>query len=1123
MAWPTSTHRVGSQVKRSVQAAIGREGGARRIDAKPPKNRRYRGRAYGLSATALAFTVLALAMTAPAARAAKSVSDAFGAPGSEGSAFGTPQGIAVNSTGAGGVPAGTTYVVDSTQNRVQRFGPSHDFVSAWGFDVTLPAASPDSSAEFEVCTVAVECKAGVSTISPAPGGELSFGAGGGGGVAVNQTTGDVYVTNANFLRVDEFSATGSFIRAFGKDVVQSGHLGDTGTDFEICSVAADCKSGEGGSGAGAFLDLNASYLAIAPATAPNAGDVLVSDRGNRRVSEYTATGAFVRSFGWDVVEAGPDNTAGGEFEVCNAGVDTCHIGAPGSGVGQFGNLAPTRVAEDSTGAIYTVDSRSPNFRVEKFTLPGNVVTPEGVFAGAALTATTEGTSATNIAIDGSDNVIVTKGFPAGATQSCLNTNAPSVANDRRVLELSPAGALLGTSLACIGNRLPRGLAIDSASGKIYFTSSSGPAFVYVVSDVTPPTATIEPITEFDSFSASLKGHVDPHGSLTECRFDYITKTAFEANLNEGKDGFTGAPGTSCETSAGAGTGAIAVSAQIKGTLNPNTPYKVRLVAFKAPFGDIATESPTTEFTSGAVPPPTLITGAAAPRGTVTARLNGLVNPNASPTEIHFEYGTEGPCSANPCTATATQDVGSTYVPPGEPFIAVSADLEELEPATTYYYRLAGTNEIGANAGADRTFTTLPVEAAGSCPNEEVRQIQHTDSYLADCRGIELVNNPDKGNQHVRTELLQGTPPISPDGNRAIWNVLAGAPGGNTGTGPPSSPNEPRTAGARKASSLRPPSRSVASRLAATGWAPPRRGSPRSPSRRRPGGGSGSHPCSHRRKPERDAARTVTERETKKPAGRADMTDDGAHVLFIDPDVQQLMDLGSGAPETVSLMPDGHRNECGLISEDVNNSFIGGGGAPQGAAVMWRPGYHMIATTDASRVYFQAKPNVCGGAALLGIYVRNRETEETTLIDPGTGESPNFIRAAADGRSAYFATVSDLDPADSNLDPDVYRWDEGGGESTCLTCVVSDADVLVQSLTGGNRVLVSDDLSHVYFESKKQLVAGQGKAGDLNVYALSDGEIRFVADHQRRELGRRAALSRRRGPTLRDQPRRGRPP
>ncbi len=340
MAWPTSTHRVGSQVKRSVQAAIGREGGARRIDAKPPKNRRYRGRADGLSATALAFTVLALAMTAPAARAAKSVSDAFGAPGNEGSAFGTPQGIAVNSTGAGGFPAGTTYVVDSTQNRVQRFGPSHDFVSAWGFDVTLPVASPDFSAEFEVCTVAVECKAGVSTISPAPGGELSFGAGGGGGVAVNQTTGDVYVTNANFLRVDEFSATGSFIRAFGKDVVQSGHLGDTGTDFEICSVAADCKSGEGGSGAGAFLDLNASYLAIAPATAPNACDVFVSDRGNRRVSEYTATGAFVRSFGWDVVEAGPDNTAGGEFEVCNAGVDTCHIGAPGSGAASLATSRP---------------------------------------------------------------------------------------------------------------------------------------------------------------------------------------------------------------------------------------------------------------------------------------------------------------------------------------------------------------------------------------------------------------------------------------------------------------------------------------------------------------------------------------------------------------------------------------------------------------------------------------------------------------------------------------------------------------------------------------------------------------------------------------------------------------
>ena len=54
----------------------------------------------------------------------------------------------------------------------------------------------------------------------------------------------------------------------------------------------------------------------------------------------------------------------------------------------------------------------------------------------------------------------------------------------------------------------------------------------------------------------------------------------------------------------------------------------------------------------------------------------------------------------------------------------------------------------------------------------------------------------------------------------------------------------------------------------------------------------------------------------------------------------------------------------------------------------------------------------------------------------------------------------------------------------------DANV---SRDANSKVLVSDDFSHVYFESTKQLVAGAGVAGDRNLYVLSGGKVEFVAD------------------------------
>src|SRR3954447_11630050 len=146
------------------------------------------------------------------------------------------------------------------------------------------------------------------------------------GVAINQTTGDIYVADHDNSRIERFDSSGSFISAWGRDVVQSGKPGDLGEGLlEVCTVAADCKAGQLRSGVGGEV-ARPEGIAIDQAT----GNVYVSEQFNRRISEFTASGEFVRTFGWDVAAGG-----GTTFEVCNVAAD-CKRGSAGGNAGQFG-------------------------------------------------------------------------------------------------------------------------------------------------------------------------------------------------------------------------------------------------------------------------------------------------------------------------------------------------------------------------------------------------------------------------------------------------------------------------------------------------------------------------------------------------------------------------------------------------------------------------------------------------------------------------------------------------------------------------------------------------------------------------------------------------------------------
>ena len=98
----------------------------------------------------------------------------------------------------------------------------------------------------------------------------------------------------------------------------------------------------------------------------------------------------------------------------------------------------------------------------------------------------------------------------------------------------------------------------------------------------------------------------------------------------------------------------------------------------------------------------------------SATLQGCVNPNGYETTYSFFYGTSS-SSMNTPTPTRT-------LPAGTSCISVSADISNLNPETTYYYRIAAQNEFGAQFSTNFvSFTTLsdgdaPIATTDSATN-----------------------------------------------------------------------------------------------------------------------------------------------------------------------------------------------------------------------------------------------------------------------------------------------------------------------------------------------------------------------------------------------------------------------
>jgi trimeric autotransporter adhesin len=198
-----------------------------------------------------------------------------------------------------------------------------------------------------------------------------------------------------------------------------------------------------------------------------------------------------------------------------------------------------------------------------------------------------------------------------------------------------------------------------------------------------PAVTTNPATDVASFSATLNGSLNPHGSITSVHFQYGPTTSY---------GFT----TPVQTQTG--NTVRNISANIIG-LSAGHIYHFRIVASNG--GGTSFGSDRTFTTLSATGVPVVTTNPATNVASFSATLNGSLDPHGLTTTIHFQYGTT---TSYGLTAAAQSQTGSTYRD-------ISANISGLTASTTYHFRIVATNTAGTSAGSDRTFTTL--SATGS--------------------------------------------------------------------------------------------------------------------------------------------------------------------------------------------------------------------------------------------------------------------------------------------------------------------------------------------------------------------------------------------------------------------------
>ncbi len=853
------------------------------------------------------------------------------------------------------------------------------------------------------------------------------------------------------------------------------------------------------------------------------GYLYVADQDNSRVDEFTAWGAFLKAWGWDVVASGPDNTIGNEFEVCDIEAnptDVCQSGTTGSGAGQFIH-GVQGVAVDSKGDVYVVDKN--NHRVQKFDPeghfllmfgggvdqgphhPGNVCTAayiaEGDTCGAGSTGTADGQFSAE--------------WPPGSYIAVGPGDKIYVGDKERIEEFNPNGEFSGKieGAALAGKRV-QALAVDPA-GNPYVAFCRGIACEGTFATL-PDVSKLNPVTGASVCTLAVE---QPTAITTDSAGNVYVVDAgkfgeVEATVREfGSDcAEKGVPfgGGELEAVTGIATGQACLSQGIDLYVS-NLEFLNSFVRAYGPQPDLA----------GCPPPlraPDIDAQYAASVDADGALLRAAINPHfwsgtLGVTSYYVQYGI-GKCSEGGCTEEQPVSPGSTLNAGvvDEDVTTAGVTLTGLRSHTVYHYRFVAQSTgggpvfgVGGKVGADGeegTFTTSPasIPEEVDCPNQVFRT--GFSAGLPDCRAYEMVSPVDKANGSVvelcgnSCTVLDGLDQSSSVGGKITYSsyrAFGGAKsspfgvqylasrGGDGWFSEPISPPSSSVPVEGGLSSLEAPFRAFSGDLC-DGWfvykaEPPLDGSapPGTANLYRHGycGGAGYE------------ALIRTERHTELPLELQGTSTDGSHAVFrvADQLTPEAPDLGTetllyeasaGGPlRLVSVLPDGTPSELENSAGTTTSTGFANGREEVVAHAL---------SADGSRVYWTALSGPGSGT----LYLRENAGEEQSEVVGGECTEPTkactvaVSTTAGTGAARFWTAATDGSRAIFTIADDLYSFDAEEHASTLIAHKVVGV------------VGASEDASRIYFVSEEALAKG-AVAGEPNLYFHeAGGAFTFIA-------------------------------
>jgi DNA-binding beta-propeller fold protein YncE len=213
----------------------------------------------------------------------------------------------------------------------------------------------------------------------------------------------------------------------------------------------------------------------------------------------------------------------------------------------------------------------------------------------------------------------------------------------------------------------------------------------------PPQITNEATTGVGHETATIKARVNPDQLATVYHFEYGESPAYGTEVPLGG------------ASIGSGSEPVAVSASLSG-LKLGVTYHFRVVATNSAG---STAQPDQTFTT--IPPALVDSTSASEVSSTGAKLLTEVNPLGHDTTVYFQYGTSS-CKANPAGCTNIPAPPGTDIGSGEADQSATARAQELKPGTTYFYRVLATNSLGTGEGPEHTFTTQSAASPSALPD-----------------------------------------------------------------------------------------------------------------------------------------------------------------------------------------------------------------------------------------------------------------------------------------------------------------------------------------------------------------------------------------------------------------------